>query len=369
MAEGCGVSRSNPVVAGIDGSRSAVEAARWAAADARRRGVPLRLVYAYESSGRDYPTLEVTAAEVREAMRETGVRRLSVAGKTAAEIAPGLDITTEVVEGDPKAVLVKESRQATLVVLGSRGLGSVGRFLLGSCGLAVAAHGQCPLVIVQDGDSRPGPVLVGVDGWPASAAAVRFAFQEASELGTSVTALRTWSELGPVQPGVRRLGGSRVVHDSERRALAVEVSSVAREYPDVPFGCLVVRGRPGKALREYGERAGLIVVGTRGRSGFAGMLLGSVSQGLAARAPCPIAVVRADTGIPRPHSNERKQNMNDIENARAAKEARDAIAAGAGPSRSSGELAEAAMRKYFAAETYRAKKSEELSEEDEERSS
>ncbi|OKK01339.1 universal stress protein [Amycolatopsis sp. CB00013] len=304
MAEGFDDSRPKPVVAGIDGSRSAVAAARWAAGEARRRGLPLRLVHAYESAGRDYPTLEVTAAEVREAMRETGLLRLSVAGRTAAEAAPGLDITTELVEGDPREVLVDESRRAALVVIGSHGLGSIGRFLLGSSGITLAARGRCPLVVVRDGDARPGPVLVGVDGWPDSAAAVRFAFQEASELGTSVTALRTWSELGPVEPGVRRLGGSRAVHDSARRALAAEVSSVAHEYPDVPFGCVVVRGRAGKVLREYGERAGLIVVGTRGRGGFAGMLLGSVSQGLAGRAPCPVAVVRVDTGIRNSHPKE-----------------------------------------------------------------
>ncbi|RSN24201.1 universal stress protein [Streptomyces sp. WAC 05977] len=304
MAEGFDDSRSKPVVAGIDGSRSAVEAARWAAGEAGRRGLPLRLVYAYESAGRDYPTLEVTAAEVREAMRETGIRRLGVAGKTASGAVPGLDITTEIVEGDAREVLVEESRRAALMVLGSHGLGSVGKFLLGSSGIALAAHGQCPLVVVRDCAARPGPVLVGVDGWPASAPAVRFAFQEASELGTSVTALRTWSELGPVEPGVRRLAGSRAVHDSARRALTAEVSSVAHEYPDVPFGCVVVRGRAGKVLREYGERAGLIVVGTRGRGGFAGMLLGSVSQGLVGRASCPVAVVRADTGIRNSHSKE-----------------------------------------------------------------
>ncbi|EME55053.1 universal stress protein [Amycolatopsis decaplanina] len=304
MEERCYGGRSNPVVAGIDGSRSAVEAARWAAADACRRGLSLRLVHAYESAGRDYPALEVTAAEVREAMRETGIRRLEAAGKSAAEAVPGLDITTEVVEGDPRVVLVEESRRAALLVLGSRGLGSAGKFLLGSTGLALAAHGRCPLVIVRDGDTRPGPILVGVDGWPASAAAVRFAFQEAAELGTSVTALRTWSELGPIRPGVRRFDGSGVLHDAERRALAVEVSSVAREYPDVPFGCLVVRGRAGTALREYGERAGLIVVGTRGRGALAGLLSGSVSRSLAGRAPCPVAVVRAGTGLRNPHSKE-----------------------------------------------------------------
>ncbi|WP_051173814.1 universal stress protein [Amycolatopsis orientalis] len=295
MAERFDDGRPDPVVAGIDGSRSAVEAARWAATEARRRGLPLRLVHAYAPAGRDYPSLEVTAAEVREAMRETGIRRLDAAGRAAARAVPGLDVTTEMVEGDPRAVLVEESRRAALVVLGSRGLGKVGQVLLGSSGLALAAHGQCPFVIVREGDARPGPVLVGVDGWPSSAAAVRFAFQEASELKTSVTALRTWSELGPGRREARRLGGSKVVHDSERRALAAEVSSVASEYPDVPFGCLVVRGRAGRALREYGERAGLIVVGTHGRSALAGMLLGSVSQGLTRRAPCPVAVVHSDT--------------------------------------------------------------------------
>jgi len=304
MAERFGGSRPSPVTAGIDGSGAAVEAARWAAAEARRRGVPLRLVYAYESSGRDYPTLEVTATEVREAMRETGIRHLDTAESAAARIAPGLEITTEVIEGEPRAVLVEESHRATLVVLGSRELGSMGRALLGSSEVALAADGGCPLVIVRDGDARSGPILVGVDGWPDSADAVRFAFQEASELGSSVTALRTWSELRPARPGVWRFGESAVVHEAERRALIVEVSSVARDYPDIPFGCLVVRGRPVKALREYGERASLIVVGTRGRSGVAGMLLGSVSQGLAGRAPCPVAVVRADTGTRDPYSEK-----------------------------------------------------------------
>lgn len=289
---------SGPVVAGVDGSESATHAVRWAAAEAARRDVALRLVYACSSPGHDYPNLEVTAADVREAMRETGARRLRAAQGAAWTVAPELVIETEVRDGDPRVVLVEESERAAVLVLGSRGLTSAGRLLLGSSGLALAMHGRCPLVVVRGSRARSGPVLVGVDGWPASTPAVRFAFQEAADLATSVTALRTWNDLAMARSGMSRPRGSVLLHEAERRSLAREVSSVAREFPDVPFDCLVVKGRPGRVLEEYGERAGLIVVGTRGRSGFAGLLLGSVSQDLAVHAPCPVAIVRADIVVP-----------------------------------------------------------------------
>lgn len=298
MVERFGGHKSSPVVAGVDGSESAIQAVRWAAAEAVRRGLSLRLVYGYVPPGHDYPRLEVTAADVREAMVETGAERLRAAKKVASTVAPGLAIETEIREGDPRVLLVEASRRAAVLVIGSRGLNSAGRLLLGSSGLAVAMHGRCPLVVVRGASSRSGPVLVGVDGWPASAHVVRFAFQEAADHGTSVTALRTWNDLMSARAAAHRPGGSATAHEMERLALDRQISVVAQGFPDVPFDCLVARGRPGKVLREYGEHAGLIVVGTRGRSGLAGLLLGSVSQDLTGHAPCPVAVVRSDVVLP-----------------------------------------------------------------------
>ncbi|WP_328701492.1 universal stress protein [Amycolatopsis pittospori] len=281
---------TKPVVAGVDGSESATEAVRWAAGEAVRRETSLRLVHAYSSTGDDYPNLEVTAAEVRAALRETAMKRLRLAKPAAWAVAPSLEIETEVREGDPRPVLIDESKHALVLAVGSRGLNGVGRLVLGSSALAMAVHGRCPLVVVRGARSRSGPVLVGVDSWSASASAVRFAFEEAARLRTSVTVLRTWSDLN--------LADSVTVQDAERQALETKVATVADWFPDVPFDCLVVRGRPAKVLKEYGERAGLIVVGTRGRNGFTGLLFGSVSQNLTGHAPCPVAVVRSDVVLP-----------------------------------------------------------------------
>ncbi|ONF73606.1 universal stress protein [Amycolatopsis keratiniphila] len=289
-------SRRYPVVAGVDGSDSALQAVRWAAGDAVRRDLPLRLVYACVPPGHDYPNLEVTAAEVRDAMWETGAKRLRAATEAARTVASSLVVESEIRPGDPRVVLVDESRRAAVTVLGSRGLNGIGRLLLGSSGLAVAMRGHCPLVVVRGDRARSGPVLVGVDDWARSAAAVRFAFQEASALGASVTALKTWHDFGPVDGRSAAPAGPATRHEVLRRELEAEMSAVAAGFPEVSFDCLVVRGRPGRVLLEYGERAGLVVVGSRGRGAFGGLLLGSVGQNLTGHASYPVAVVRSEAG-------------------------------------------------------------------------
>ncbi|OOC02888.1 universal stress protein [Amycolatopsis azurea] len=276
--------KREPVTTGVDGSEAALRSVRWAAGEAVRSGRPLRLVHACVPPGHDYPNLEVTEAEVREAMWATGARRLEIAANVARTSEPTLEIEAEARSGDPRALLVDESWRAAVVVLGSRGLTGAGRLPLGSSGLALAVHGHCPVIVVRGDRSRSGPVLVGVDDWAGSAAAVRFAFQEASTLGVPVTVLKTWREIDPA--------GSGGAREFFLRSLENHLNRVAAEFPHVVSECLVVRGRPGRVLMEYGERAGLIVVGTRGDSGFGGLLLGSVDQNSPGRAPCPIAVVR-----------------------------------------------------------------------------
>ncbi|MFC3454936.1 universal stress protein [Amycolatopsis speibonae] len=278
------VGKREPVVTGVDGSESALRAVRWAAGEAVRSERPLRLVHACVPPGHDYPNLEVTAAEVREAMWATGARRLEAAAEVARTSAPSLEIEAGARSGDPRALMVDESWRAAVVVVGSRGLGGAGRLLLGSSGLALAVHGHCPVVVVRGDRTRSGPVLVGVDDWGGSAAAVRFAFQEASTLGVPVTVLKTWPEV--------ESSDSAVARELYLRSLKKHIDHVAADFPQVVPECLVVRGRPGRVLLEYGERAGLIVVGTRGHSGFGGLLLGSAGQDSPGQAPCPVAVVR-----------------------------------------------------------------------------
>jgi nucleotide-binding universal stress UspA family protein len=293
-------------VAGVDGSAVALHAVRWAAREAAALGVPLRLVHSYFLVIGDYSKLQITAADVQSEMRAAGAVRLQDAENAALDTEPTLRVESALYEGDPRVVLLGESRHAALVVLGSRGLNETGRLLLGSSGLTVAVQGDCPLVVVRAKAPECGPVLVGVDGWPGSAAAARFAFQQASMHGCALTVLHTWTELTAAGVPWASDGGSDVVHEEQRRLIVERLSGLTKEFVDVPVEYVVVRGRPGRALLQYGEHARLIVVGTRGRSAFTGLLLGSVSQNVANHALCPVAVVRskADTAHRSPPSRD-----------------------------------------------------------------
>lgn len=273
-----------PIVVGVDGSAEARWAAKWAARDAALHGRPLRLVHAYVVPIEVYPHVRRHEEVFRARLRMAGGLLLHETERLVLNAVPDVEVELALREGDPRVVLLDEAKRAAAVVLGSRGLKGIGRLLLGSAGLAVAVHGRCPVVVVRAPHADRGPVLVGVDGWPDSEAAARYAFEEASLHGTGLTALRTWSEFGS--------GGSVATQEQERRALAEELSGLVTEFPQVPVDYVVVRGKPGKTLLGFGESAQLIVVGSRGHGGFAGLLTGSTSQNVATGASCPVAVVR-----------------------------------------------------------------------------
>jgi nucleotide-binding universal stress UspA family protein len=277
------VADDRPVVVGVDGSTSALEATRWAARDAIRLNVPLRLVHAFTVGGLDYPSRPLSLFQ----LREQGELRLRVATVAATQAAPGILIETALRQGDRRVVLLDESRRAMLVVLGSRGLSGVSRLIMGSVGLTLTVHATSPVIVVRAPARARGPVVVGVDGWPASAAAARFAFTEATRYGTGLTAVRTW----------RTMGDSIAVREEERGTLISQIAELAGEFPHVPVEHIMVLGRPGCTLLDYGQHARMIVVGTRGSTGFAGLLLGSTSQAVVHHGTCPVAVVRSDDSL------------------------------------------------------------------------
>ncbi|TNC19334.1 universal stress protein [Amycolatopsis alkalitolerans] len=278
---------SSPVVTGIDGSASALAAARWAARDARRLGAPLRLVHAYSVTGTGYSGRQLSTIQ----RREQGAARLHEAEIAAGWAAPGVAVTAALREGDVRAVLLDESRRARQVVLGATGAHSVSRLMMGSAGLTLAVHGDCPVVVVRDRARDNGPVVVGVDGWPDCAAAARFAFAEAAVHDTGVTVVRTWHAPGAPD--------TEPVHEKERASLIRQVSPLAGEFPQVPVEYIVVRGQAGHTLLDYGEHARLIVVGTHGHSGFARLLLGSTARTVTRHGSAPVAVIRSDEVVDR----------------------------------------------------------------------
>ncbi|MGW7534994.1 universal stress protein [Amycolatopsis sp. NPDC054798] len=283
------------VMAGVDGSTSARNAAVWAAGEAEHRGALLRLVQAYS-----IPSPGITgpfATGVRSGFQGQAEKWLDEAEAAVREARPGVRIERVVAEGNPVAVLLRESRGAELAVLGSRGLGGFTGLLVGSTAVALAAHAPCPVVVVRgrmpdDVPSPAGPVVVGLDGSSDSDDALGFACAEAIARKTSLTAVHTWNELSP--DGT--LHAMDVMPDEvaagERCRVEGQLALWREKYPKLRIDVEIVRGRPVRTLLEFGENAQLVVVGSRGRGGFAGMLLGSTSQALLVHSTCPVAVVR-----------------------------------------------------------------------------
>ncbi|MBP2366401.1 universal stress protein [Pseudonocardia parietis] len=276
------------VVVGVDGSDVALDAVRWAAREAADRHAELTLVYAFDvaglyADGAVAPLLD----DVEEQLRVEGDEVLVAARAAAAEAAPGVASQVRTDRGAPSMVLIEESRKASLLVLGSAGRGALGT-ALGSVTLAVAAHAESPVVVVR-GTVHDGPVLVGVDGGPLSDGALAHAFAVASAHGAGLTAFYAWHD--GRSPALRAAGAFDRLRDAEERALAERLAGWSGRYPDVAVERVIERSEPGRALVEHSERSRLVVVATRGRGGFTGLLLGSTGLSLIQRAGCPVMLV------------------------------------------------------------------------------
>ena len=287
------------VVVGVDGSEHALRAVRWGAAEAGRRQIPLRLMIAFgwrHDAG--HPGL---GQRYRDRLLEIAREHLADAVAAAVAVMPGVDVEQELVVGSPIAVLGDEARRAQVLVVGERGLGQIEGILVGSVATALAAHAPCPVVVVRgveripsDGDSMP--VVVGVDGSGTSDVAVAFAFQAAATRRVSVVAVRSWWE--PVSDPVlsAMIFGWAAIEADERRFLARDLAGWTEKYPEVFVEQHVTRDLPAHSLLEQAAQAQLVVVGSRGRGAFTSLVLGSVGNALLHRSPCPVAVVRPDTG-------------------------------------------------------------------------
>ncbi|CAM01741.1 nucleotide-binding universal stress UspA family protein [Saccharopolyspora erythraea NRRL 2338] len=269
------VSTGNPVVAAVDGSEHALNAAVWAAEEAQRRGAALEVVIANDDPARaDY---------VDKALHQAADR--------CREHAPGLRVTEETLSGYAADELIRRSEYAQVLVTGSRGQGGFADALLGSVSKDVATHGHCPVIVIRsDRASTTGPVVVGVDDSSGSRAALRFAFDAASQRGCELVVMQMWREEGllavPLPPEDRQL-----VQDAIERSLTEQTAELRRNYPDVPVGHVARRAHPVAALTDASADARLVVVGHRGRGGFQELFLGSVASGVLHHARCPVAVV------------------------------------------------------------------------------
>lgn len=291
-----------PVVAGVDGSESALQAAHWAADEAIRRHVPLRLVHAVNTSSLGCALgLETSLNydEFVETLESDGRQRLAEAENALRQAHPELDLDVELLKADPIPALIELSGGSRLIVLGSRGLGGFTGILAGSTTIALVARARCPIAVIRGRtDDAPlpvrGAVVVGVDGSPVSEPAIEVAFEEAALRRADLVAVHTWTEFSSdsAYAYAHRFNVDWDAIDSrEHESLAERMAGWQEKYPDVVVRRVVARDRPVRCLLKYADDAQLLVVGSRGHGGFPGMLLGSTSQALIHHAPCPLLVV------------------------------------------------------------------------------
>jgi nucleotide-binding universal stress UspA family protein len=285
------------IVAGVDGSDSALRAVRWAADEASRRREQLRLVTVFSWTDAHVVGNPGLGAQYRDILLTQSRKALAAAVTVATERQPEVEITHELRTGYPIGTLADEARRARLMVIGDRGTNSIAGLLAGSVAVALATHAACPVVVVRgDEPTEPSalPVVVGVDGSPVSEAAIAFAFQAAAERAAPLSAVHTWWDTF-LDPGLTTQLFRDEDQVSEQEVLAQRLAGWSEKYPDVMVERIVARDRPVHLLLEQSGRAQLVVVGSRGHGEFAGMVLGSVSNALIHRAACPVAVVRPDT--------------------------------------------------------------------------
>ncbi len=287
--------KAGTIVVGVDASQSSMRALSWAVEQAQIEHRELTLVHAVNAVLPAYsPASAVFPEEARVALREDGHQILAAARAEVQRTAPALEVHESFRLDDPRNVLLELSREASMVVVGSRGRGRVTSLLLGSVGVALVRHAHCPVVVHRP--SNPGNVrngiLVGADGSEESLAVLEFAYREASLRDLPLTVVHCFWDIYAATSAAYAVAEPNLDRESERRLLAESMSGMEEKFPEVAVRTGMATGLPQHVLVRLGDRMNLVVVGDHQSGTVSRMLFGgSVSVAVVEHATCPVAVV------------------------------------------------------------------------------
>lgn len=277
------------VIVGVDESEGAARALRWAADEAARRGWTLSAVLAWGYLDQHWadgapPHFEASygEADARQALDQI-VR--GVLGDTS-----GVELRT--VCDLPARALVEAASGGDLLVLGARGLGGFRGLLLGSVSQAVLHHATVPVAVVRESRERPPGqperIVAAFDGSEQARHAVRFALDEGRARQAEVVVVHAWH---PVYLAMSPARALERYEEESRRLLDSALEGADLSGLPAPVERISRGGPPASVILEQAADADLVVMGSRGRGGFRGLLLGSVASQVSHYASCPVVVV------------------------------------------------------------------------------
>ncbi|WP_405962512.1 universal stress protein [Streptomyces sp. NBC_00723] len=294
------------ITVGLDGSQESRTAAEWAAREAKLRDLPLKIVHVWEPVPVPMAEAPLLGAETQQHWTER-IPREAAEGISLRH--PGIEVSGEQLSGHPGHALAEAAKSAELLVLGSRGFGGIGGFMVGSVGLSVVALTDRPVVLVRaleqaadehepDPAGVPSaatpfrPVVLGLDIEHPDETLIEFAFDAARRRATSLRVVHGWN---PPPYYAYGTPANPALHEalalSDAEALAEAVAPWRKKFPDVEVVEQSRYGSPAIHVVDASRHASLVVVGRRIRRSSFGAHIGHVTHAVLHHSAAPVAVV------------------------------------------------------------------------------
>ena len=292
------MSNDKAVLVGVDGSDASYKAAWWAANFAKHAGLTLQIVCAYSLPSYAAVSFDATYTTMGDDLAAHNDAQEILSKAKAIADDQGVSAATLIVTGDPSSVFVELSRNYKLIVIGNRGKGGLAERLLGTTSSSLPAYAYCPIVVVpytdDDGNlmhlnNQIRSVAVGSDESKWGLKALQIAAGFADSWGAELNVMSAVPNIS----GLTGTGSAeeQSVMESYMDDLNTRIAPLLKTYPNLHVTKSVVPGSAVEALTQASKTHDVVVVGSRGRGGFTGLLLGSTSQGLLQHAVSPVYVV------------------------------------------------------------------------------